>query len=176
MTEHQFWELIDEARRSKSEPEDIPKWLIGNLRDKSLSDICDFARNIRAASERAYDFHLWAAATAILDGSCGDDSFQDFCAWLIGQGRDVFERAIGDPDSLVNLEDFRGAGGYRESVASVAFSAYQAKTGRMDFWEHFSDRELAPYELKNREAWDGELESLPKVVPRLYKRFLANKE
>jgi uncharacterized protein DUF4240 len=29
-----------------------------------------------------------------------DDSFADFCDWLIGQGREVYERAIADPDSL----------------------------------------------------------------------------
>jgi Protein of unknown function (DUF4240) len=175
MTEDQFWQLIDEARRSVPDPKDVPKWLVEHLKDKPVGDIFDFSRNITAASSKAYDFRLWAAATAILDGSCGDDAFHDFSAWLIEQGCDVFDKAINDPDSLADLKDFRGADGYRDSISSVAFTAYQEKTGRTDFWESFSDADLAQYDLKNREAWDGELESLPQVVPRLYERFLANK-
>jgi hypothetical protein len=178
MTEDAFWQLIELARRSVSEPKDVPKWLVEHLEKNPSAEIFDFARNVRVATAKAYDFRLWAAATAILDGSCGDDAFQDFCSWLIGQGREVFERAIDDPDSLADLEDFSGADGFSfpNSVATVGYDAYEAKTGRADFSDHLSEADFGMGDLKNQEAWDGELESLPQVVPRLYKRFLANKK
>lgn len=45
---------------------------------------------------------LWAAGYLINDG-CSDDGFEYFRAWLIAQGREVFERVVADPDALAGL-------------------------------------------------------------------------
>lgn len=170
MTESEFWNLIEQSRESTSVVADSPKWLVDHLARSPVNEILDFAREFRKACDVSHDFRLCAAATAIC-GYCSDDTFADFCAWLIGQGRSVFERALENPDSLADLSDFCGDDGDASlgSLASVAFRAYETKTGRKDFWEQLPD--FPPYVLKNEEAWDGKPETLEKIVPRLYAKF-----
>ncbi|MEZ6185682.1 MAG: DUF4240 domain-containing protein [Planctomycetota bacterium] len=52
----------------------------------------------------AYRNDLWAVAYTVL-GGCSDDCFADFRTWLVGCGRDRYERAPRQPDSL--CEAFR---------------------------------------------------------------------
>jgi hypothetical protein len=83
----------------------------------------------------------------------------------------VFDRAIIDPDSLAALNDFHGddGEGCLGTFASVAFDAYEAKTGRTDFWEQIPS--LPPSPLMHRDAWDGKPETLEQIVPRLFAKF-----
>src|SRR5207244_1156324 len=78
---------------------------------------------------RSYQWSLWAGAY-VLNGGCSDDSFDYFRGWLIAQGRAVFEDALGDPDTLVDVvipgQDITEC----ESMLSVAYDAYRAATGR----------------------------------------------
>jgi hypothetical protein len=43
-----------------------------------------------------------------MNGGCSDDGFEYFRAWLLAQGRDTFEKALEDPDTLAALEDPEG--------------------------------------------------------------------
>jgi hypothetical protein len=56
------------------------------------------------AMRRAYDWNVWGAAYVIL-GGCSDDSFWDFRAGLISLGREVYEAALRDPESLAAVDD-----------------------------------------------------------------------
>ena len=51
---------------------------------------------------RAYRWDSWAAAYSIGSG-CSDDGFTDFRYFLISMGREVFERALADPESLLSV-------------------------------------------------------------------------
>ena len=51
--------------------------------------------------DRAYRQELWGAAY-LINGGCSDDGFVYFLGWLIAQGRDVYQAALPDPDSLVS--------------------------------------------------------------------------
>jgi hypothetical protein len=42
-----------------------------------------------------------------MDGWCGSDSFHYFQIWLVGLGRDAYDAAIADPDSLATVPDVR---------------------------------------------------------------------
>jgi hypothetical protein len=53
--------------------------------------------------DRAYSYELWAAAYIIGHG-CSDDSFSDFRSTLISMGRETFERALEDPESLADMD------------------------------------------------------------------------
>src|SRR5437763_11415291 len=47
---------------------------------------------------------LWAVGY-LMNGGCSDDGFAYFRAWLISQGRRVYEAALRDPDSLAAVAD-----------------------------------------------------------------------
>jgi len=77
---------------------------------RQLLDELDDTSLIRAVSEfrdamrRAYDYNLWGAAY-LIHGGCGDDAFWDFRAGVIALGRNVYESALADPDSLSEITD-----------------------------------------------------------------------
>jgi len=53
---------------------------------------------------RAYTNDLWGAAY-LINGGASDDGFYYFRCWLLGLGRDAYEAAVADPDSLADVVD-----------------------------------------------------------------------
>lgn len=104
MTEDQFWAIVDRARNGEAGFEPV---ILDRLSDLvvrlSDDDLAAFAAHLDAARDRAYDWDLWAAGY-LIQGGMSDDGFEDFRSWLISHGRTVFEAALADPDSLVQLD------------------------------------------------------------------------
>jgi hypothetical protein len=71
---------------------------------------------------------LWDAAIVINCG-CSDDSFLDFRAWLIAHGKEVYEKALVDPEILVDLVKM-DEWASDELFLYVAEEAYERKTGQ----------------------------------------------
>lgn len=83
---------------------------------------------------------LWAAAARIFGGRCSDDGFCYFGLWMVGLGREAFERALADPDALADAPEVqRLAGRPRdewnddwpewELLDYVALEAYERAAG-----------------------------------------------
>jgi hypothetical protein len=119
MDENEFWALIDRSRDEDAEQEKaLEELLTGRPRDELEA----FDRIYREQLARAYRWDLWGAGYVIA-GGMSDDSFDYFCDWLIGRGREVFERALDDPESLADVaEDDVEAEGLRYAVQE----AYEA--------------------------------------------------
>ncbi|MER6524481.1 DUF4240 domain-containing protein [Streptomyces sp. NPDC001508] len=131
MDEMEFWELVDAAREAaEGDPEDQADLLVERLGQLDPEAVLDFARHFESRYNRAYRWDLWGAAWVLLDGA-SDDAFDFFRCWLIGQGRDVFEGALHDPDSLADLlEDFdEEIDGDGEELGYAADEAYEQLTG-----------------------------------------------
>lgn len=131
MDETEFWELIDATREAaEGDPEEQADLLVDRLLQFDPDMVLDFARHFEARYNRAYRWDLWGAAWLLLDGA-SDDSFDYFRCWLIGQGREVYEGALHDPDSLADLleefdEEIDGDG---EELGYAADEAYERLTG-----------------------------------------------
>ncbi|GGZ09993.1 DUF4240 domain-containing protein [Streptomyces poonensis] len=131
MDETEFWELVDSTREaSGGDPEEHADLLVERLVQLDPDAVLDFARHFESRYNRAYTWELWGAAAVLLDGA-SDDAFDFFRCWLIGQGREVFEHAVHDPDSLADLlddfdEEFDGDG---EELGYAADEAYEQLTG-----------------------------------------------
>lgn len=131
MDETEFWELIDTTRdAAEGDPEDHADLLVEQLVRLDPDAVLDFARHFESRYNRAYRWDVWGAAWVLLDGA-GDDAFDFFRCWLIGQGREVFEGAVHDPDALaVLLPDFDDeVDGDGEELGYVADEAYEQLTG-----------------------------------------------
>lgn len=129
MDNDQFWQIIEAAR--KKHPED------GELRVDAIRDhlsklapheIIDFDTILDECRDRAYSWDLWGAIY-LMNGGCSDDGFTDFRGWLISRGREVYERALGDPDSLADEFDPSEDDYELLSMLNVADEAYEASTG-----------------------------------------------
>ncbi|MFJ4919348.1 DUF4240 domain-containing protein [Streptomyces sp. NPDC088725] len=131
MDETEFWEIIDSTREAAGgDPEDHADLLVERLVLLDPDSVLDFARHFESRYNRAYRWELWGAA-AVLLGGASDDAFDYFRCWLIGQGREIFEGALYDPDSLADLldefdEDLDGDG---EELGFAADEAYEQLTG-----------------------------------------------
>ncbi|MBT2901673.1 MULTISPECIES: DUF4240 domain-containing protein [unclassified Streptomyces] len=131
MDETEFWEIIDSTREAaEGDPEDHADLLVERLVQLDPDSVLDFARHFEARYNRAYHWDLWGAATVLLGGA-SDDAFDYFRCWLIGQGREVFEGALHDPDGLAELlEDFdERIDGDGEELGYAADEAYEQLTG-----------------------------------------------
>ncbi|MBX7548680.1 DUF4240 domain-containing protein [Streptomyces sp. NPDC004232] len=131
MDETEFWELIDTSREAaEGDAEEQADLLVDRLLQLEPDLVLDFARHFEARYNRAYRWDLWGAAWVLLDGA-SDDAFDFFRCWLIGQGREVFEGALHDPDALADLlgefdEEIDGDG---EELGYAADEAYEQLTG-----------------------------------------------
>lgn len=100
-----LWAIIERVKRISG----------GDLRDAcevfevqldALDDgaLVGTVREFDAAMNRAYDYGLWGAAY-LIHGGCSDDTFWDFRTGLIALGKEIYEQALADPDSLADVED-----------------------------------------------------------------------
>ncbi|MFE9847427.1 DUF4240 domain-containing protein [Streptomyces sp. NPDC005576] len=170
MDETEFWELIDSTREAADgDPEDHAELLVERLVGLDPESVLDFARHFEARYHRAYRWDLWGAA-ALLLGGASEDAFDYFRCWLIGQGREVFEGALQDPDELAELlDDFdEEVDGDGEELGYAADEAYEQLTGVVspDLGLPPQAREPAgvPFSFENDEV-------LAARLPALWERF-----
>ncbi|GAA3066712.1 DUF4240 domain-containing protein [Streptomyces olivoverticillatus] len=171
MDETEFWELIDSTREgAEGDAEDQADLLVERLVQLAPDDVVDFARHFEARYNRAYLWDLWGAASVLLDGA-SDDAFDCFRCWLIGQGREVFEGAVHDPDHLAELlDDFDPeVDGDAEDLGYAADEAYEQLTGVAEV----PDLGLPPQPAEPMGSpFDPEDDAvLEERFPRLWERF-----
>jgi hypothetical protein len=132
MDDAEFWEIIAMTRTAAGTVaiQGQPAVLRERLERLPVEDVLAFDAALRRVSARARTNDMGHAAGLLL-GGVGDDSFEDFRTWLICHGREPFERALADPDTLVGLtfddehSDFAAA----EHFAFVAHEVYEERTG-----------------------------------------------
>ena len=93
-----FWEIIEKGKDS-DDPESV---LATQLEELEPSEIESFQDHFDSLIDKAYRWDLWGAAYMI-GGGCSDDGFIDFRYALISKGKEVYERALENPDSLSDL-------------------------------------------------------------------------
>jgi hypothetical protein len=104
MTLDEFWNIVEKVHRdSGGDMDNKCELLESELRRLPLEDVHSFHRHFDECEDRAYTWELWAAAY-IIGGGCSDDAFSDFRATLISMGRQTFERALADPQSLADID------------------------------------------------------------------------
>ena len=105
--------------------------LLAVLAPEQIAAAAQVLRDLMAGSYRG---DLWAAAY-LINGGCSDDGFEYFRGWLITQGREAFEHAVADPDSLAGVPAVQAvateAGDLEcEEALGMAHDAYLQATGR----------------------------------------------
>ena len=129
MTPDAFWEIVGAAREDAEGPDEVAAGVSSILTERSLEEVVAFDQERRRLQAVSYSYALWGAGY-LINGGCSDDGFEYFRSWLFTQGREVFERALTDPDSLAEVfletdedeaecEEFMGA----------AMEVYRERTG-----------------------------------------------
>jgi uncharacterized protein DUF4240 len=166
MNRKEFWELIDKTRSaSGGDHHKQAELLVGELAKLSEAEILDYQEILDDLKDEAYIAELWEVAE-ILDMGCGDDGFMDFRAWLIGQGKEVFDKALVNPESLVDFVE-PGQATKSEALLYVALEAYELSTGK--------DIQTMPRRIKPRPTLKGkhskDEDSMLKRFPKAKEKF-----
>src|SRR5688500_17028973 len=102
----QFWQLVEAARAQVGDTmqwaEAVADALVDRLVELSPEEIVAFGLRFDVLQDEAYRWDLWSAAY-LINGGASDDGFEYFRGWLLAQGRQVWEAALADPDSLAGL-------------------------------------------------------------------------
>ncbi|MBT2655581.1 DUF4240 domain-containing protein [Bacillus sp. ISL-18] len=176
MEQKEFWSLIEESR----ECEDQAEWLTDVLAQKGLEEVLDFEFLLQQLMNASYKSRLWGAAFVLM-GGCSDDAFDYFRGWLIGQGEEIFNKVMEDPEFLAAYisEDNLDDEGYpqNEELLSVGLDAYTLiKTGEMEWDDNIYDELLEALEKKGLQPspdieFDWEEDDLEDLFPILWERF-----
>jgi len=159
-----FWNLIEKTfETSKGNLPEQVELLTELLAQRSVDDIADYKTILDDLMDNSYDAALWDAA-AIINCGCSDDGFHYFCGWLIAHGKEVYEKALVDPEILVDLIKM-DEWAADEEFLYVANYAYERKTGE-ELPAHFYRKEHP--KLRGTHLSD---ESANKRFPKLAEKF-----
>ncbi|WP_329791851.1 DUF4240 domain-containing protein [Lentzea sp. DG1S-22] len=138
-----FWVLVESSGAEASDQDDRLERLTAAVAALPVDEVVEFAVRLDEVRRRVDTWAHWHAADLICGGLCSDDGFFYFQAWLVGQGRAVFEAVAASPDALADLPHVR----------------YLASRGGVHAWadEDWPDWEGLDYVAA--EAFDGDLDS-----------------
>jgi hypothetical protein len=177
MERARFWPMVEAAKEaSGGDVRRQAALLIERLVQLPLSAVIEFQRTLEAVHAESFRADLWDAAAVITqweshdDFFCSEDSFFMFRGWLVAQGRQVYDAAITDPDSLADYPELGDDLPWGEVLWGVAMDAYTERTGE---------------EMPGLAGWPGELiddgaspwrsvhgkRELQRRYPRLWARF-----
>jgi hypothetical protein len=100
--EKRFWDIISVGCPQDVAPEDWGEPLEAELRKLDPDEIMAFDLLFDDKTDAAYSWDLWGAAY-LINGGASDDGFYYFRCWLVGMGKQVFEAALANPDSLADV-------------------------------------------------------------------------
>ena len=171
MSEDVFWDIIEKTK--SDDPQEQLDLLVELLSSKSVEEILGFDYRLDKFLEKSYNPDLWAAAY-IVCGGASDDDFDYFRAWIISKGKDVYENAIGNPDSLLGVLEKMDETDYpdNEEILYASLDAYEEVTGKDDFFNVVDSYEDDFAILEIELTWDEEdPKTLQKICPKLFDRY-----
>src|SRR5579864_3344030 len=121
-----FWSLIDQANGVGASALEHVAELERLLARTPPSEIEEFARIQSELMRASYRWELWGAAY-VINGGCSDDCFDYFRGWLLMQGREVWDAAMRDPESLADIDIDHDA--QCEDALYVANTAFERSAG-----------------------------------------------
>ncbi|GLH79310.1 hypothetical protein SSBR45G_42190 [Bradyrhizobium sp. SSBR45G] len=145
------------------------------LRELPLEQITGFEVAFRRYLNAAYTWDLWGAAY-VVHGGCSDDGFEYFRRWLVTRGREVYEAAMADPDSLADFDGAAGPNGAWEfeAIYYVTLKVFREKGGQGDVRDHSEPEAGLGGPEPSGDAFEEDDEHLAKRYQKLWQRFGDN--
>jgi Protein of unknown function (DUF4240) len=166
MDRDEFWRIVDAARSGAVDDDEFLEAVESRLRTLKPEELVEFEGHFTELRAASYSRDLWGAAY-LMNGGCSDDGFEDFRAWLIAQGRETFERALQDPDTLATLSNPEGS---LEDFLYVASGLYEDETGAEMPDSVLIFQGMGPPDLG--EGWDfDDAAEMKKRYPKLFAMY-----
>ncbi|MCP4137544.1 MAG: DUF4240 domain-containing protein [bacterium] len=176
MPEDTFWGLIDESLSKTSTSEEQIEYLQKQMLSLEEEAIIGFHYQFDKVYFNSYTSELWATAY-VACGGCSDDGFDYFRCWVISRGKDVYNNALKNPDSLVTEFDKLSDDDFPEleDMLSLADDAISQKTGK-DFYDIIDNYEddLNGYPSMKFNWEEDNEESMKKICPKVFEKYWEN--
>jgi hypothetical protein len=156
-----FWKIIERVeKKSRGDLEAACAAFTKELQALDDDTLVRVEISFCDAMKRSYDWDVWAAAY-VIHGGCSDDSFWDFRAGLVALGKDVFEAALEDPESLASVRDV---------VDRTIFEGFQYVPEEV-LEERGLKSKGVSYNAGSPSGKQFDEDDLPARFPRLHKKF-----
>lgn len=125
-----FWAIMDKVAIVGGESGQQVATLRGLLEPLPATEVKGFCDQFEHALHVAYSWDLWGAAF-VIHGGCSDDGFEYFRRWLVTLGRERFETAVKNADSLADVPATAAVDGVFEfeEILYAAVEVAEAKGG-----------------------------------------------
>ena len=162
-----FWSLVETSHGGSDDVDEQCAALADELRKLSAEDVVAFVHRFNELHDAAYSWDLWGAGY-IMNGGCSDDGFHYFRSWVISRGRQVYENALQDPDSLAEVVSPDEEFFENEPIAYMPVEVWGELTGQSpDEFPHRQRTLTGP----TGEPWDEEGDDLDRRFPKLCRVF-----
>ncbi|MFG2696417.1 DUF4240 domain-containing protein [Kitasatospora sp. NPDC048407] len=149
MDNDEFWQLIDSARAATTPAVPFERALVDVLAARPEAEILRFGVCFARLRDALYRRDIWAAAY-LIGGGCSDDSFMDFRAGVIAEGRAWYEKVLAGPDVIAEHPAAAGENRFdaedvffNEDVNYAASCAFERRTGDRDAFHRAYELHLA---------------------------------
>ncbi len=168
MTENKFWEIIENSKNAITDKESAEQ-IENKLNDLSPAKLVDFYLLMEKYRAMAYKRDLYGAGSLLSGRNLSDDSFWYFTCWLVSRGKQTYQSALNNADSLAdlpaNLENEYGVDVYFQSYCGIVYDIFEFKTGR-----NIYDEAKHQYEKDN--DWFGyTTDELKLSFPKLWAKY-----
>jgi hypothetical protein len=164
MDREEFWKHIQASNDQSGGDMDQKCELIkSSISEMSTEEAAAFSDYFDAAMHDSYTWDLWGAAY-VINGGCGDDTFSDFRSSLISRGKNSFEQAVANPESLAG-ENFDEEAWFFEGFQYAVHEGVEAVAGS----EALSGKTIT--EEPSGEQWEEDPEALRCKYPELWVKF-----
>lgn len=174
LNETVFWNIIDKSLKNTNNQQDQEVFLIKEIANLTPKEIVGFRLRTDKLLYDTYNSKMWCAGY-LMNGGCSDDGFEYFRNWVISRGKDVYEKAKENPDTLISQKENGEFEMFEfESFWYVALEAFKKKTGK-DLYDYIDYNNF-----KTREGnypqfefdWEEEnTDSMKKLCPQLFEHF-----
>ncbi len=127
MNDQQFWNLIEESKAKHPNEFDAQmKYLTQRLSTLTNEEIIGFEATLKEKVIELWDYNVKSLYQIVQDEYLSTDGFIYYRFWIVSNGRDFFQRATVNPDSLVDEIQATYDG---EGLMVVADNAFELKNG-----------------------------------------------
>ncbi|MCG9792750.1 DUF4240 domain-containing protein [Flavobacterium algicola] len=175
LNEDQYWSIIDKANQANLGQADKEIFITNEVQKLTPKEIIGFRLRTDKLLFDSYKSHLWCAAYIMNSGT--DGGFDYFRCWIISKGKDVYYKAVENPDSLISEVNLAKDSYEFEGFWFVAMNAFLNKTDHeiydyMDYETFVTNDEHYPLIAFD---WNvDEPKTMQKVCPQLFGKLWKN--
>jgi len=132
-----FWNIVDLSFENTKNQDDQERFLVKEIKKLTPKQMIGFRLRTDKLLYDTYNSEMWCAGY-IMNGGCSDDGFEYFRNWIISLGKEKYQKAKENPDSLISEYKTNTEFYEFEGFWYVALTAFNNKTGK-DLYDFIAD-------------------------------------